>query len=178
MQILQIKNKSYQDYKQSLIAYFQTILARFKYGKVTIYDGDIFYIPHILVKVPLKQELCFLASLVSQEIIYLDKKEIITTDQEINSKFFLSEKRSEDNALELLHRKLLLNKKIKKEISFSSLKLSAAPIKVYIPSYSFYVKAKVNDLFIVDGITAKVDFKHKQAVAEHFLRYNNAIPKI
>lgn len=167
--------------KEILATFLRSMLAVARYGRTTIYEGDIYYIPYTMVTYLVeetKEQYRFLASEVSEDISVFredGKNAIVFSQKEVEEPYLVPGLKEERQLLEEVERKIKLNKKMRK--MFQRYQFTMTEMKtVYLPEQTFYGRGKKDDLFLVDQLLQKVDFKNLDSVERCFAQnYVNEI---
>lgn len=158
---------------ETLAGFLKKTPAVMKYGRTTIYEGDVYYLPYTMVVYQIqetKETYIFLGSRLSDDICVFRKDERMTVevlDQEADENGILLPGKEEEDVQEEVLRKIQLNKKMRKLYQTYHFRQTALGT-VYLPEHAFYVKGKKEYLLLVDPLLGKVDYKHLEAVERRF----------
>ena len=175
MRIECLQRKNPADGKEILAGFLRSLMAVARYGRTTIYEGDTYYIPYTMVTYLVeetKEQYRFLASEVSEDISVFredEKNAIELISLETEEKYLVPGTKEETKLLEEVEKKIRLNKKMRK--MFKRYHFTMIEIKtIYLPEQTFYGRGKKDNLFLVDQLLQKVDFKNLSSVETCFAR--------
>ena len=158
---------------ETLAEFLRKFAAVVKYGRTTIYEGDVYYLPYTLVKYLIRETgetYLFLGSRLADDICVLKEDSgtaVEYLEAEAHPDYVLLPKKGEDIVREEVKRKISLNKKMRKiyaRYHFEPTSLRT----VYLPEQAFYVKGKSQYFLLVDPLLGKVDYKHLGEVEKRF----------
>lgn len=177
MQVNCLKYAEHREGKEILADFLKTFAGVSRYGRCVIYEGDIYYIPYIMVSYILEETgetYVFLASRVSEDIsVYkADERTVFLKEAEVEERYLLKPERDRGTLLEYIKKKIQLNRRMRKIFSRYQIHLSTIE-EVYLPEQTFYGKGKSEYLFLVDEFLQKVDFRNLQPVQYRFLKNCN-----
>lgn len=160
---------------ETLAGFLKKFGAVVKYGRTTIYEGEMYYLPCTLVKYRIRETgetYIFLGSRLADDICVWKQDsraaaEILEADAEPDH--VLCPKKDEDMVREEVLRKIKLNKKMRK--MYAKYHFQETGIHtVYLPEQTFYVQGKSQYLLLVDPLLGKVDYKHLSEVEKRFVQ--------
>lgn len=175
MKIECLQQKKEIDKKEILANFLRTIVAVAKYGRTTIYEGDIYYVPYTIVSYQVeetKEVYQFITSEVSEDVAVFkqdEKRSIEMVETEADKHYVVDGMRDNDELLEEVEKKIMLNKKMRKMFQKYHFELQEMKT-IYLPEQTFYGRGKKDYLFLVDPLLQKVDFKNLSAVEERFAK--------
>ena len=175
MKIECLQQKKKIDPKEILANFLRTILAVARYGRTTIYEGDIYYVPYTTVSYQVeetKEIYQFITSKVSEDVAVFkqdEKRSIEMVTMDADEHYIVDGTRGNEELLEEVEKKIRLNKKMRKMFQKYHFKLQEIKT-VYLPEQTFYGRGKKDYLFLVDPLLQKVDFKNLSAVEERFAK--------
>lgn len=161
--------------REILADFLRTLIAVAKYGRTTIYDGEIYYLPYTMMKYKVKETgevYTFIASEVSDDVsVYKEEENIrlVLAKEDARPEYVIEGKKNNSELLEEVGKKIQLNKKMRK--TFQKYQFDLTEVKtVYLPEQTFYGRGKKEYLFLVDHFLQKVDFKNLLPVEEQFAK--------
>lgn len=159
--------------KEILAAFLRSFAAVARYGRTTIYEGDVYYIPYSMIPYHVEETgetYVFIASEVSEDIsVYKQdgNNQIGLSPQEADPDFVLSGDGRQTELPGEVEKKIRMNRKMRK--IFSRYHVVRGKIRtVYLMEQTFYGRGKSEFLFLVDPILQKVDFRNLHRVEERF----------
>lgn len=159
--------------REILADFLRTLIAVTKYGRTTIYDGELYYIPYTVISYRVQEtgeRYDFLASEISEDVsVYKQDENSCLKRQmmEVDEAYVLKGSRDQDCLLEEVEKKIQLNKKMRKMFQKYHFEL-IEQTTIYLPEQTFYGRGKKDTLFLVDGFLQKVDFKNLPSVEKRF----------
>ncbi len=173
MKITYMLRKDAEKPLETLAGFLKKAAAVMKYGRTTIYEGDIYYLPYAMVEYRIeetKEVYVFLGSRISDDICVFRKDEraaVELLDEEADEAYILPPQKEEADVQEEVIRKIWLNRKMRK--LYRKYHFEQAALRtVHLPEQAFYVKGKSEYLLLVDPLLEKVDYKHLSQVEKRF----------
>lgn len=179
MKIECLQRENGRENREILADFLRTMIAVTKYGRTTIYDGELYYIPYTAVSYYVREtaeRYDFIASEISEDVSVYKQDErncLKLRTLDVDEDYVLQGTRSSGALLEEVEKKIQLNKKMRKMFQKYHFELTEQKT-IYLPEQTFYGRGKKDTLFLVDGFLQKVDFKNLPSVenrfAENFLK--------
>ena len=174
MQITVIDKKDAKHGTMVLASFLQTFIARLKYGRCVIYDGDGYFVPFAALVFSVREtgeKYAFLSSLIADDytLFKLDGNVAFVSsvlDQNAVARV-LDMKKSTKQGIDELRKRMSLNSKLQKLKRRYTLD-EDEPFLAYLKEPSFYADGKKLTFFLIDPLLEKVDFRHVQAAKERF----------
>lgn len=176
MKITVIEKKDAKNGSMILASFLQTFIARLKYGRCVIYEGDDYFIPAAVLPFSVREtgeKYAFLSSLIADDytLFKLDGNVTVRScDLDENAaEHVLDLKKKKEQGVDEIRKRMSLNTKLQKLKRRYTLD-EDKPFLVYLKEQSFYAKGKKLTFFLVDPLLEKVDFRHVQAAKERFAK--------
>lgn len=173
MKITYLIRKDAEKPLETLAGFLKKAAAVMKYGRTTIYEGDVYYLPYTMVEYRIeetKEVYIFLGSRISDDICVFRKDKrtpMELLDGETDEAYILSPKKEETEVQEEVIRKIRLNRKMRK--MYRKYHFEQAALRtVYLPEQAFYVKGRSKYLLLVDPLLGKIDYKHLDQIEKKF----------
>lgn len=174
MQITVIKKQDAKHGTMILASFLQTFIARLKYGRCVIYEGDEYFIPFAVLPFSVREtgeKYAFLSSLIADDYTLLklggDVSFVSSVLDQNAAACVLDLKKPMEQGIDEIRKRMSLNSKLQKLKRRYTLD-EDDPLLVYLKEPSFYADGKKLTFFLVDPLLEKVDFRHVQAAKERF----------
>lgn len=176
MRITCLQRDDAGDGKEVLASFLRTVGAVARYGRMTIYEGDVYYVPYSMVPYYIEETgetYVFIASEVSEDISVFKqdgRNQISLTELEAEDDYILDVVRVQEELLPEIEKKINMNRRMRK--LFAKYHVTRAQERtVYLPEQTFYGRGRGDHLFLVDLLLQKVDFRNLCQVEERFARH-------
>lgn len=181
MQITVIEKKDAKHGVVILASFLKTLIARLKYGRCIIYQGDAYFVPFAVLVFSVREtgeKYAFLSSLIADDytLFKLDGNVSIRSYDldKSTAEHVLDMKKTKDQGVDEIRKRMSLNNKLQKLKRRYTLD-EDEPFLVYLKEQSFYAEGKKLTFFLIDPLLEKVDFRHVYAAKERFVQLSMKI---
>lgn len=173
MKIECLRREDAEDGREILAAFLRTLGAVARYGRMTVYEGDIYYVPYAMVPYYVEETgetYVFIVSEVSEDIsVYKQdgRNQVVLSVLEADPDYILDGTGVKEELLQEVEKKIRMNRKMRK--LFSRYHVTRGQMRtVYLAERVFYGRGRDDRLFLVDMLLQKVDFRNLHQVEEKF----------